>query len=913
MIIEKDGRARSYRTVEEIEESIRKDIKNLTTEERRMLQLIVAEMREKERKESEILQVMRNAEYKWQPVDMRTFVYDEHYLGTTCDTIFPVLLEDLEELFSGDYHEGIWTGSIGCGKTFVATIGVCRILYEISCMKDPHKSFGLARDSNISVVAFSVTEQLARKVVFENIATKLKSSPYFDKHFPFKDTKTEMRFPHNVWVAARSSTDTSALGLNAIAAIIDEANFMYRNPNAQQGITDQAENLYNIIKRRMKSRFERQGKLPGMLFIVSSKNTTDDFTSRRIRDAKNDPSVFVRDRSLWSVRRDNYSNECFWVLCGNATIPSKIVDDPEELNRLQEDTPDEAVLVKVPVDFRSDFEKDIEGSIRDIAGVASVSVSPFLQRRDMIESAVDPTRNHPFTTEVWDPSQKDHNFVWSQMVEMSVDRRYGAYEEKKLRPIINPSAVRSIHIDPSLKGDATGICMAHIGGYKDVIRKDAEGKEFAERAPVYVVDFVMKIIPPIGDEIILGDVRQLVYALSAHGYLITYVTQDSWNSADALQALAGKGYKSGIVSMDTSPDAYDHLKSALYENRLFYYRYEPLLKELRTLEEDRTKRKRKIDHSKTGCFTGETRIPLLDGTHPTIAELEGKEVWVYSCTKEGTIVPGLARGRKTKTTTDLLDIVLDSGAVERCTPEHLWMLRDGSYKQAQLLKPNSDRLMPINRKWPVNGGYEAVTNKNGTRIMTHRMVNEHFDGPFKEGLCVHHRNQVKTDNSPDNLQRTTLAIHSSAHATLRHMEDYEWQSLLKDRDLNHKVRAVIPVTLEEPVPVYDLEVDDFSNFALTSGVFVHNSKDVSDALAGCLWTLFENQTGIPLPIMKGQAHSQGNWMKEQREIAKTSFQESSDSKDVRDYGILPPFLTSSGRDPGDWGSGGWGGFGFGED
>lgn len=35
--------------------------------------------------------------------------------------------------------------------------------------------------------------------------------------------------------------------------------------------------------------------------------------------------------------------------------------------------------------------------------------------------------------------------------------------------------------------------------------------------------------------------------------------------------------------------------------------------------------------------------------------------------------------------------------------------------------------------------------------------------------------------------------------------------------------------------VFDLEVDDHSNFALASGVFVHNSKDVADAAAGSAW------------------------------------------------------------------------------
>lgn len=40
-----------------------------------------------------------------------------------------------------------------------------------------------------------------------------------------------------------------------------------------------------------------------------------------------------------------------------------------------------------------------------------------------------------------------------------------------------------------------------------------------------------------------------------------------------------------------------------------------------------------------------------------------------------------------------------------------------------------------------------------------------------------------------------------------------------------------------PVPVYDLTVPGTENFKLASGPVVHNSKDVSDALAGVVYGL----------------------------------------------------------------------------
>jgi hypothetical protein len=58
-----------------------------------------------------------------------------------------------------------------------------------------------------------------------------------------------------------------------------------------------------------------------------------------------------------------------------------------------------------------------------------------------------------------------------------------------------------------------------------------------------------------------------------------------------------------------------------------------------------------------------------------------------------------------------------------------------------------------------------------------------------------------------------------------------WREFQAACDTNHKVRYVIPVEMEDPVPVFDLEVDEWHNFALAGGVFVHNSKDEADALA----------------------------------------------------------------------------------
>jgi hypothetical protein len=56
--------------------------------------------------------------------------------------------------------------------------------------------------------------------------------------------------------------------------------------------------------------------------------------------------------------------------------------------------------------------------------------------------------------------------------------------------------------------------------------------------------------------------------------------------------------------------------------------------------------------------------------------------------------------------------------------------------------------------------------------------------------------------------------------------------------INHKVASVEPAGFAD---VYDISVNEWENFALTSGVFVHNSKDLSDCLACVVWHISQEE------------------------------------------------------------------------
>ena len=97
-----------------------------------------------------------------------------------------------------------------------------------------------------------------------------------------------------------------------------------------------------------------------------------------------------------------------------------------------------------------------------------------------------------------------------------------------------------------------------------------------------------------------------------------------------------------------------------------------------------------------GCFTGDTLIPVADGKSYSLQELAQKNtpVNVYSCTSSGKIVVTQALSRLTRHNASLVKILLDNGEEIRCTPDHKFMLRDGTYETANNLSPG-DSLMPF--------------------------------------------------------------------------------------------------------------------------------------------------------------------------------------------------------------------------
>lgn len=189
----------------------------------------------------------------------------------------------------------------------------------------------------------------------------------------------------------------------------------------------------------------------------------------------------------------------------------------------------------------------------------------------------------------------------------------------------------------------------------------------------------------------------------------------------------------------------------------------------------------------------DSMIPLLNGEIISIKEIANRlkvepenEIWTYSI-QNGTnaIVPSkIIWCDLTRRNSELIRVTLDNGTHVDTTPDHEYMLRDGSFKRADELV-EGESLMPfytsINkvRNSKLNG-YERVYNPNTNRyIFTHRMVahecitDKNYENKLNEIFLTHHKNFNKKDNHPNNLERLTFKEHALLHEKFsKHLENY---------------------------------------------------------------------------------------------------------------------------------------------
>src|SRR6202008_743734 len=293
----------------------------------------------------------------------------------------------------------------------------------------------------------------------------------------------------------------------------------------------------------------------------------------------------VRQYSAWETKpRSDFMAETFEVEVGDVTRRSRVLDGTEtDVSRSR--------VITVPMDYKAEFEKDPDESVRDFGGVPVLSIRPFIGRRDMITEMMQKGKaaglRHPFTNFTV-TLQDEHDHLLPEHLDWIVDK------EGKKRMNDGPYYA---HIDPAKVNDAAGFAVSHVVGSRQVTRGFGREQKFETR-PIIRIDLALEIVAPPRGEIRIASVRELLYTLRDLGLQFQLVTYDSFASEESIQILKAEGFNANNLSVDTDASPYEALKEAIYDSRLLCYDHPRLAMQLATVRKD--DKTGKIDHPPHG-------------------------------------------------------------------------------------------------------------------------------------------------------------------------------------------------------------------------------------------------------------------------------------------------------------------------
>jgi len=260
--------------------------------------------------------------------------------------------------------------------------------------------------------------------------------------------------------------------------------------------------------------------------------------------------------------------------------------------------------------------------------------------------------------------------------------------------------------------------------------------------------------------------RRILYAMNSMGLMSS-----------------GKFRKSATIVGETLGNYHPHGDSSVYEAMVkmaqpFSFRY-PLVN----------------GQGNFGCFTIDTKVKLADGRSLSFGELiaedkRGKKNYTFTIDDNGDVAMALVeKPRRTIENAEIMKVVLDNGEEIRCTLNHKFLLKNGSYVEAKDLCSGTS-LMPLYTRLSEKGdsplsdmsGYEMVFHpKKKEWAFTHHLADKYnIDKEIysvQKGKVRHHVDFDKLNNSPENICRMDWREHWKLHSDMasnRHANDPDY-------------------------------------------------------------------------------------------------------------------------------------------
>jgi hypothetical protein len=509
---------------------------------------------------NEFLEALKSDHFEEIPVDARTFVEGEDFLGQPplSDIQYDIVeamsqiyrKEDLINLMGEEagtrYYEKYTKNEIilqlgkGSGKDFTSTVACSYIVYKLLCLKDPAKYFGKPSGDAIDLINVAINAQQAKNVFFKGFKSKIERSPWFIGKYYAKADSVE--FNKSITVYSGHSERESHEGLNLLLAVLDEISGFASEVGTgnEQGKT--ADNIYKAFRGSVDSRFPDLGKV----VLLSFPRFPGDFISEKYDSVIAEKEVIERTHEF---------------------IINPLLPDTDQGNKFQISWDEDQIVsykypgvfaLKRPTwevnptrkidDFKIAFMTDLGDAMQRFACVPTFASDAFFKQADKVRSCM--TLRNPID-----------NF-----------RRF----DEAFKP--DPNKIYYVHADLAQKHDKCAVAIAHVDKWVNI----QVINNYEQVAPIVVVDAVAWWEPKIEGPVNLSEVKQWIQNLRRLGFNIGMVSFDRWQSFDIQNELKQVGIRTDTVSV--AKKHYEDMAMLVYEERLAMPAIELLFDELTQLK-----------------------------------------------------------------------------------------------------------------------------------------------------------------------------------------------------------------------------------------------------------------------------------------------------------------------------------------
>lgn len=531
------------------------------------------------------------------PVDIDTFLDDPHFLGYlrgdfgVWDAHMDRVHAMNPDVVCGEAPvvETALGGASGTGKTTLAWINMAYQFYLLTCFRNPQRLFALAPVTPIVFTMQSVSQSITKLVIYNPFRTMLTSMPYVQRwcHWD-KQREGQLDFDDNVHIIPSLARGASLQGQAVIGGILDELSFMavidaskqVAGPRGQGGKFDQAEEVFTQTMNRRSRSFGRGGISIGSVIALSNTSYRGDFMDRHLSFIKeHEPEGVIGERlRRYELEpddiRDVKTGETITIQVGTDYHPTKIVEDGVE--------PDPgATLVEVPARYRMDFLLDPDKALREVVGIASAAIRPFMRQRNKLVDAFNKGQELGLVpyVDITDADLSIHGMPQWEADLVPEDKHVPRY----------------FHVDLSKSRDRCGIAIVKPFGLINV----TDGDGTVKTVPSFAVECAITLTPSGNAEVEPAIIRDWIMQLaSEHDIQIGGISYDGFQSQESLQVLRRAGVFAKEISVDRKMEQYEYLRSAIYEDRVAFCPSDILLEEMIMLEYDANKDK--VDHPPKG-------------------------------------------------------------------------------------------------------------------------------------------------------------------------------------------------------------------------------------------------------------------------------------------------------------------------